>query len=185
MGIDYTYKTDKFVEEVRLASTGERLDWLVGAFYTSEDSKNTQIVKGYDLDGALTPINWGTVILPSSYDEFAGFATLNFHATSKLDLQAGLRYSHNSQEQEQKGSGLLVGSAPKRHSSESPVTYLGNASYRASDNLMAYLRIASDRTIDNLMNLRGAHILYGRRNTLSNPAGEPLAEIVEILPPTA
>jgi len=143
MGIDYTYKTDKFVEEVRLASTGERLDWLVGAFYTSEDSKNTQIVKGYDLDGALTPINWGTVILPSSYDEFAGFATLNFHATSKLDLQAGLRYSHNSQEQEQKGSGLLVGSAPKRHSSESPVTYLGNASYRASDNLMAYLRIAT------------------------------------------
>jgi chorismate-pyruvate lyase len=49
---------------------------------------------------------------------------------------------------------------------------------------MAYLRLASDHTIDQLLNLRGAHILYGRRNTLSNPAGEPLAEIVEILPPS-
>jgi outer membrane receptor protein involved in Fe transport len=143
MGIDYEYKTDKFVQEVRLASTGERLDWLVGAFYTNEDSKNTQIVKGYDLDGALTNIPWGTVRLPSSYEEIAGFATLNFHATSKLDLQAGLRYSHNSQEQEQKGSGLLVGSAPKRDSSESPVTYLANLRYLASDQLMWYLRVAT------------------------------------------
>jgi len=49
---------------------------------------------------------------------------------------------------------------------------------------LAYLRLASDRTIDRLLNLRGAHILYGRRNTLTNPAGEPLAEIVEILPPS-
>ena len=49
----------------------------------------------------------------------------------------------------------------------------------------AFLRLASDRTIDGLLHLRGVHILYGRRNTLTNIAGEPLAEIVEILPPAA
>jgi chorismate-pyruvate lyase len=49
----------------------------------------------------------------------------------------------------------------------------------------AFLRIASDKIINALLNLQGAHVLYGRRNTLSNPAGESLAEIVEILPPTA
>jgi len=48
----------------------------------------------------------------------------------------------------------------------------------------AFLRIASDKIINALLNLQGAHVLYGRRNTLSNPAGEPLAQIVEILPPT-
>jgi chorismate-pyruvate lyase len=48
----------------------------------------------------------------------------------------------------------------------------------------AYLRLASDRTIDSLLMLRGAHILYGRRNTLADSVGQPLAEIVEILPPT-
>jgi len=47
----------------------------------------------------------------------------------------------------------------------------------------AFLRIASDRTINGLLGLSGAHLLYGRRNTLLNPAGEPIAEIVEILPP--
>jgi chorismate-pyruvate lyase len=47
----------------------------------------------------------------------------------------------------------------------------------------AFLRIASDRTINNLLGLNGAHLLYGRHNLLLNPAGEPLAEIVEILPP--
>ena len=49
----------------------------------------------------------------------------------------------------------------------------------------AFLRIASDKIINALLNLQGAHVLYGRRNTLSNPAGDPLAQIVEILPPTA
>jgi chorismate-pyruvate lyase len=47
----------------------------------------------------------------------------------------------------------------------------------------AFLRIASDKTINGLLNLTGAHLLYGRRNTLLDPAGQSLAEIVEILPP--
>jgi chorismate-pyruvate lyase len=48
----------------------------------------------------------------------------------------------------------------------------------------AFLRIASDPLINEALQLTGAHILYGRRNTLFDPEGRPLAEIVEILPPT-
>lgn len=48
----------------------------------------------------------------------------------------------------------------------------------------AFIRIASDQTINGLLGLSGAHVLYGRRNTLLSPDGEALAEIVEILPPT-
>jgi chorismate-pyruvate lyase len=46
----------------------------------------------------------------------------------------------------------------------------------------AYLRIASDPLINSVLGLTGANVLYGRRNTLSDSAGRPLAEIVEILP---
>jgi len=46
-----------------------------------------------------------------------------------------------------------------------------------------FLRIASDPVINEALQLTGAHILYGRRNTLLDPEGRPLAEIVEILPP--
>ncbi len=49
----------------------------------------------------------------------------------------------------------------------------------------AFIRIASDPTIADLLKLSGAHTLFGRRNTLFNPAGKPLAEIVEILPPAS
>lgn len=49
----------------------------------------------------------------------------------------------------------------------------------------AFLRVASDQVINDVLHLHGAHVLFGRRNTLFNPAGEPLAEIVEILPPSA
>ena len=47
----------------------------------------------------------------------------------------------------------------------------------------SFLRIASDKLINRVLNLTGAHLLFGRRNTLWNRAGQPLAEIVEILPP--
>jgi chorismate-pyruvate lyase len=47
----------------------------------------------------------------------------------------------------------------------------------------AFLRVASDELINSVLGLTGAHVLYGRRNTLFDTADRPLAEIVEILPP--
>ena len=47
----------------------------------------------------------------------------------------------------------------------------------------AFLRVASDRLISGALQLTGTHRLYGRRNTLSDPRGLALADIVEILPP--
>ena len=46
----------------------------------------------------------------------------------------------------------------------------------------AYLRLASDKLINQVLELTGAQVLYGRRNTLYDPQQQPLAEIVEILP---
>ena len=47
----------------------------------------------------------------------------------------------------------------------------------------AFLRVKSDAFINGTLDLEGQQILYGRRNTLADPKGRPLAEIVEILPP--
>jgi chorismate-pyruvate lyase len=48
----------------------------------------------------------------------------------------------------------------------------------------AFLRLASDRLISGALQLAGTHRLYGRSNRLSDPHGNPLADIVEILPPS-
>ena len=47
----------------------------------------------------------------------------------------------------------------------------------------AFLQVASDKLINSVLQLSGAKLLYGRRNTLLDSSGRPLAEIVEILPP--
>jgi chorismate-pyruvate lyase len=47
-----------------------------------------------------------------------------------------------------------------------------------------FLRIASDKLINEVLNLTGAHVLYGRRNTLFDPTQRPLAHIVKILSPS-
>ncbi|HWD17641.1 MAG TPA: hypothetical protein VHB20_00050 [Verrucomicrobiae bacterium] len=49
----------------------------------------------------------------------------------------------------------------------------------------AFLRMEADAFIREALQLDQTHFLYGRRNTLVDPWGRPLAEIVEILPPTA
>jgi chorismate-pyruvate lyase len=48
---------------------------------------------------------------------------------------------------------------------------------------VAYFRVHSDALINETLRLTGEHLLYGRRNVLTNPSGQTLAEVVEILPP--
>ncbi len=62
-------------------------------------------------------------------------------------------------------------------------TILGQDGIQHSSRPKAFIRVASDKVINEALGLHGAHILYGRRNTLFDPEGQPLAEIVEILPP--
>jgi chorismate-pyruvate lyase len=49
----------------------------------------------------------------------------------------------------------------------------------------AFLRLASDRLINSALDLTGAQVLYGRCNSLLDPRGRSLAEVVEILPVSA
>jgi len=136
-------ETNKFTQELRLAATSPRLDWTIGAFYTDEDSDQFQKLNASTPDGAVFPVNLLTVELPSTFEEYAGFGTLTWHATDKLDFTGGLRYAHNSQTFEQIGSGALVFSVPERDDSDSILTYLATIRYRASDNLMSYVRYAT------------------------------------------
>jgi chorismate-pyruvate lyase len=49
----------------------------------------------------------------------------------------------------------------------------------------AYLKLLADDLIGETLRVSRRTTLYGRRNTLFNPQQQPLAEIVEILPPAA
>jgi iron complex outermembrane receptor protein len=138
-------RTKKFAQEVRLASaSGEALEWVVGGFYTHEDSRVFQLLRAYNADITVNPaLNLLTASIPSKYEEYAGFADLTWHITDKFEVTGGARYAHNNQQFEQIGSGLLVGSAPKRRSKEGVWTYLANAKYSFGRNASVYARFAT------------------------------------------
>jgi iron complex outermembrane recepter protein len=136
-------ETDKFTQEVRLGGNGALLDWSIGAFYTDEKSDQFQTLNSSLPNGAVFPVNLLTVRLPSTYQEYAGFGTLTWHLTQKLDFSGGMRYAHNSQHFEQIGSGPLVFSVPERTETDSIVTYQATIRYLASERFMPYLRYAT------------------------------------------
>jgi len=135
--------TDKFTQEIRLAASGPALDWLIGGFYTVEDSEQTQVLSAYEPDGARANIDFLTLRMPSRYQEYAAFGNLTLHLTGRLDVTAGLRYAHNSQRQEQVATGRLIDAAPERSSADSVATYLATARYRVADDVMPYFRFAT------------------------------------------
>lgn len=143
------HSTNKWTEEFRLASKGnQKLDWLVGFFYTHEKSDNPQVL---DANGSGSPINIYTGQRLSTYKEYAGFADLTYHFTPEFDIQVGDRYAHNSQTFTTVASGpleiLTTGDTSpvvtRGISSEGAWTWLVTPRYRFSPNLMAYVRIAT------------------------------------------
>lgn len=143
VGVDKHIVTERLTQEIRLSATGNRLDWLAGAFFTHETSDQGQDVPILDASGQLLPVNLATIELPSGYRETAAFATLTWHATERLDLTAGARQARNRLWQEQLASGLTAQPLPERRTHESVTTFLAGLRYRFSERLMGYLRLAN------------------------------------------
>ena len=138
----------KFTQELRLESPAEQtLAWRVGVFYTRENTTNRQSYSVFDATTgapvdlpALADVSIG----PGIFKEWAGYADVTWHATSQLSVLVGARYTHDSTSYTQTGSGLLTGDSQfTSRSTDTPVTYLVNPSFKFSDNLMAYARVAS------------------------------------------
>jgi hypothetical protein len=60
---------------------------------------------------------------------------------------------------------------------------LGELSIPHASQPDAFLRIQSDSFIERALSLSAGHVLYGRRNTLSDSQQRALADVVEIVPP--
>jgi iron complex outermembrane receptor protein len=140
---------NKFTQEVRLASSAQPLEWLVGGFYTREDNALHQNLSALNLADApaVAPGLGGLelVTLGSSYEEYAGFANIDYHFTDRFDLSFGGRYSHNDQTEAETTSGALVGgpSTVTGKSSDNVFTFAVAPKFKLSDTVTLYARVAS------------------------------------------
>lgn len=137
----------KFTQEVRLASaSGGTFEWLVGGFYTHEDSNNRQLVRSFDMAGApIAPLDpLATVALPAIYKEYAVFANATLRLGERFDITGGVRWARNDQSFRQISVGAIVPTADDPgESSEDVFTYSVSPQFHLSDNAMVYGRVAT------------------------------------------
>ena len=146
--VDQGMEQDRFTQEIRLASSASTvLEWTVGGFYTHEKNRLSQNLYGVDaLTGDAPAMLDGLILvdLPSKYDEIAGFANASWHISQQFDVDAGARFSHNKQSNEQNTAGPLVGggSSFEGKSSDGVFTYSLAPSFKPNDNTRIYARVA-------------------------------------------
>ncbi len=156
-GTDDTLEADatttyKFSQELRgLFPLGERMDLLLGAYYSRESSPfKLEIIaaspQGQRLDTLLTSDFYST------FSEWAAFSTLTYYFTDQFDLQIGLRKSKIKQTFGETDTGPLVPvvlgtdtprELPEDVAREQETTYLVTPRYKISQNVMLYARYAS------------------------------------------
>jgi outer membrane receptor protein involved in Fe transport len=129
---------DKFTQEMRLVSPeSDRLEWVVGGFYTNENGLIDQEVFLGPPPGTVSGF---TANVKSDYEEVAAFGELTFHFAPQFDVSVGGRYAHNKQTARQGGSIVRPG---RQDSSENAFTYSIAPRFRVTDRTMLYARVAS------------------------------------------
>ena len=87
---DDIYKQEQFTQELQLLGTSfdDRLQWIVGGFYFTEDGNN------------YNPVDFAGVDIESGakfdHESIAGFAQGTFDVTDKLHITAGVRYTDDT-----------------------------------------------------------------------------------------
>jgi outer membrane receptor protein involved in Fe transport len=162
-------QTRKFTQEVRLDMPfGERFDWLLGGYYTDEDTRYIQTRRGIDeTTGALVG-DLRRVSFPTTYKEYAAFTDLTWKFTDRFDIQFGGRQSEIRQTITQTATGIAVAGGiaviPTLRPTASSFTYLVTPRFRLSPDLMLYARLASGYRAG------GANLSFNA----ADPAGAPL-----------
>ena len=145
--LDQTTSVDRFSQELRLAGKSDLFDWLVGGYYTHEKGTIAQryvpVTPGTTNPIASFPL-LAQVNLSSRYEEVAGFADGTLHLGPRVDIDGGVRYSHNDQRADQVQSGVLASGPPipSQSSSEGVFTYSVAPKFKLGDRLSIYARVA-------------------------------------------
>ena len=89
---DEIYVQEQFSQEIHLLGTGfsDRLQWILGGFYFTEDGNN------------YNPVDFAGVDIESGakfdHESIAGFAQGTFDVTEKLHITAGIRYTEDTKD---------------------------------------------------------------------------------------
>ncbi|PZQ24151.1 MAG: hypothetical protein DI569_01810 [Sphingopyxis macrogoltabida] len=137
----------KWTQELRLASaSGGRFEWLIGGFYTDEETSNSQLVRSFDMAGnPIAPLDPLAIVgLPATYKEYAVFGNATFKFSEQFEITGGLRWARNEQTFTQISEGAIVPTAnDPGESSESVWTFSVSPQFHITPDAMLYARVAT------------------------------------------
>jgi len=149
-----TKLTTKFSQEVRLSiPLMQRLEWLVGGFYTHEHLKEPQSYVALDPTTGRVVAEQLNYQASDTSEEYAAFTDVTYHVSERFDIQIGGRESHD---RETVGTTLITGpltnayygspppySTPIEQGGGNAFTYLLTPRFKLSPDFMVYARLAS------------------------------------------
>jgi len=140
-------RSSKVSEEIRASMhIGTILDWLVGFFFTHEDSRVSQALLILGDDTGQPASVYGSARWPTTYTEYALFSDLTFHLTDRFDFQVGGRESYNRQTYSEVDIGYGAAEPaiqPEVKTHDNSFTYLLTPTFKLSPDMMIYARFAS------------------------------------------
>lgn len=140
--------TDKVTQEFRLVSpVSDTFEWIIGAFYTDEDSLISQEIIAVDA-GTENPAAGLPVLavadVISTYEELAFYANASWYVSPSVEISFGARSSDNEQTAQQVTSGPLAGDSEFNvSSSETPFTWSFSPRWKFSEDASVYARVAT------------------------------------------
>ena len=159
-------ETERTTQEFRLTSPdSDFIEWIVGAYYTNQESVSFQITDVVPNDIELVTLNSG-----QEYEEYAVFGNLTYYLTPDWDVTGGVRYSDTENTVDQLFSGALSNpllSGLEDTQSDEVLTWLFNTRYRVNATTNLYGRVASGYRPG------GANLTV---NFMGTTLGEPLFE---------
>ncbi|MDB5716108.1 MAG: TonB-dependent receptor [Sphingomonadales bacterium] len=168
---------NKLTEELRLSgSVSDKLNWLVGGYYTREHSSTFVNFPTFDA-GTGAPVYIGTILLSSltlgHYREVAGFGQATYHFTPALELTAGVRYAHNTVSDTIISDGIFAGGSSVVHETAggSATTFTVAPSYKISNDVTLYARVATGYRPGGANTIVAPKTSYGPDRTTNYEAG--------------
>jgi len=146
-------RASTFSQELRFSfAAGQKLDWLMGLYYTHQSAHNLANIEAVDATTLASAGHAWTAETWSTFAEYAAFADLTFHVSDRFDVQLGARESHIRQTESESYVGLYnvqvlglpeVFATPQAELNANSFTYLVTPRLTLSPDLMIYARLAS------------------------------------------
>ncbi len=150
--LSYPTTNRKLTQEVRLASAQDRqLTWIVGGYYSSEDTRSVGRIVPYLADGTIFTdlLELSNESVKARYTDLSAFANATFRITDEWEVSGGIRHSRITDDFHDRLVGTFLSGSPTEpyfddiDAEYKATTWSAGTRYIASDDFMMFARVAT------------------------------------------